>query len=43
MSELIYFLSVIVTLAAYGVALWLLWQGVELIYWVYCKITGREY
>jgi len=43
MSELLYFLSIMLTLAAYGVGIWLTWQGVELAYWIYCKATGRIY
>lgn len=43
MSDLFYLLSIFGVLAAYGVAGWVLWQGVELAYWIYCKATGREY
>jgi hypothetical protein len=43
MSEIFYFLSVMLTLAAYVVGGWILWQGVELAYWIYCKATGRTY
>jgi hypothetical protein len=43
MSELIYLLMGLLTVAGYIVGGWLLWQGVELVYWVYCKATGREY
>lgn len=43
MSAVMYFFSVMVTLAAYAVGIWILWQGVELAYWIYCKATGRTY
>jgi hypothetical protein len=43
MSELLYLLSVLLCLTAYAVAGFLLWQGVELAYWIFCKITRREY
>jgi len=43
MSAGLYFLSVMLTLAAYVVAGWIFWQGVELAYWIYCKVTGRIY
>lgn len=43
MSELAYLGSILFTLTAYAVAGWLVWQGVELGYWLYCKATGKEY
>lgn len=43
MSELAYLLSVLLAVAAYAVAGVLLWAAVEAGYWVYCKITGKEY
>lgn len=43
MSELIYLLMGLLTVATYIGGAWLLWQGVELGYWVYCKLTGKEY
>ena len=43
MSELVYLGSVLLTLTAYAVAGWALWQVVEGGYWVYCKLTGKEY
>ena len=43
MSELGYLLSVLLALAAYAVAGVLLWVAVEGIYYVWCKITGRDY
>jgi len=43
MSELAYLGSVLLALSAYAVAGWLLWQGVELGYWIYCKFTGKIY
>lgn len=43
MSELIYLLSVLLSLAAYAAVAVALWLGVEGAYWLYCKATGREY
>lgn len=43
MSELIYLLMVLLSIAAYAVAGVLLWAAVEGVYWIYCKIRGREY
>jgi hypothetical protein len=43
MSELLYLLSVLLSLAAYAVAGVALWAGVEGIYWVYCKAKGIKY
>jgi hypothetical protein len=43
MSELIYLLMILLTISAYAVGGWLLWQGVELAYWLYCKATGKDY
>jgi fucose permease len=43
MSELAYLGSILLAVAAYIVGAWLLWQVVEGVYWVYCKITGKEY
>ena len=43
MSELAYFGSVLLAIGAYAVGGWLLWQGVELGYWIYCKVTGKIY
>jgi len=43
MSDLIYLLSVLLSLAAYalaGVALWLIVEGG---YFIYCKLRGIEY
>jgi hypothetical protein len=42
-EDLAYLISVLLTLAAYGVGVWLLIKAVEGIYWVYCKIRGRDY
>jgi fucose permease len=42
-EDLGYLLSVLMTLAAYAVGFWLVWQAVEGVYWVYCKLTGRDY
>jgi hypothetical protein len=43
MSELLYLGSVLFTLTVYGFGVWALWQGVELVYWIYCKATGKTY
>lgn len=43
MSELIYLLMVLLTLAAYAVAGVALWAAVESVYYVWCKVTGRDY
>jgi hypothetical protein len=43
MSELAYLGSILLTLGAYAVAGWALWQLIEGGFWVYCKITGKEY
>jgi fucose permease len=43
MSELAYLLSVLLSLAAYAVAGAALWAAVEGSYYLFCKITGREY
>jgi hypothetical protein len=42
-EDLGYLLSVLLALAAYAVAFWVLIKAVEGIYWVYCKIRGRDY
>ncbi len=42
-EDLAYLISVLLTLAAYGVGVWLLIKAVEGIYWLYCKLTGRDY
>jgi hypothetical protein len=43
MSELIYLLSVLLGLAAYAVAGVALWAAVEGVYWLWCKVTKRDY
>ena len=43
MSEVLCLGSVLLAIGAYAFAGWLLWQGVELVYWVYCKATGKDY
>jgi hypothetical protein len=43
MSDLAYLLSALLAVAAYvvaGIALWLVVEGG---YWLWCKVTGREY
>ena len=43
MNDLAYLLSALLAVAAYvvaGVALWLVVEGG---YWLWCKVTGREY
>jgi hypothetical protein len=43
MSELAYLGSILLTLGAYAVAGWALWQLIEGGFWIYCKITGKDY
>ena len=43
MSELLYLLSVLLSLAAYAVAGVALWAGVEAVYFIYCKLRGIKY
>ena len=43
MSDLAYLLSVLLGVAAYVVAGVALWAAVEAIYWLWCKVSGREY
>ena len=43
MSEVAYLLSVLLALAAYAVAGVALWGAVEGSYWLWCKVTGRDY
>jgi hypothetical protein len=43
MSELAYLGSILLTFAAYAIAGWALWQLIEGAFWIYCKITGKDY
>lgn len=43
MSELIYLLMVLLSIAAYALIGVALWAAVEGVYYVWCKIRGREY
>lgn len=43
MDALIYLLMVLLSLAAYALAGVALWVVIEGGYWLYCKITGRDY
>jgi hypothetical protein len=43
MESVMYLLSALLAVAAYAVAGVLLWAAVEGIYYVWCKVTGREY
>lgn len=43
MDTLIYLLMVLLSLAAYALAGVALWVVIEGGYWLYCKITGRDY
>ena len=43
MHDIAYLLSALLAIAAYAVAGVLLWAAVEGIYYVWCKVTGREY
>lgn len=42
-EDLGYMLSVLLALAAYAVGFWVLIKVVEVVYWIYCKMTGRDY
>jgi hypothetical protein len=42
-EDLGYLISVLLTLAAYGVGFWLLLKVVEFSYRLFCKLTGRDY
>lgn len=42
-GDLAYVGSVLLALAGYAVGFWLLLKAVEGVYWLYCKLTGREY
>jgi hypothetical protein len=43
MSELAYFLSVLIAISAYIIAGVLLWGAVEGVYRLYCKVRGIKY
>lgn len=43
MSELIYLGSILLSFAVYIVGALALWGVVEGGYWLYCKITGKDY
>lgn len=43
MSEVAYLGSILLTFAAYAIAGWALWQLIEGGFWLYCKITGKDY
>jgi hypothetical protein len=43
MSELAYLLSVLLSLAIYAAAAVALWAAIESAYFIYCKVTGRDY
>lgn len=43
MSELAYLLSVLLSLAALAAAAVALWAAIEGAYFIYCRITGRNY
>lgn len=43
MLEVIYLLSVILTVAGYIIAGVALWLTVEATYWIYCKVRGIDY
>ena len=42
-ADLGYLLSILLALTAYGVGFWLLLKAVEGAYWLFCKLTGRDY
>lgn len=43
MSELGYFLTVILSLSALVLASYLVLQAIEGIYFIYCKVRGKDY
>lgn len=43
MIEVMYILSVLLAISIYAIAGVILWQGVELVYRIYCKIKGIDY
>jgi len=43
MNSAIYLLSILLAVSAWIVSAWIVWQGVELVYRVYCKVRGIEY
>lgn len=43
MSEIIYLFMALLSLAAYALIGVALWAAVEGVYYVWCKIRGREY
>ena len=43
MADLAYLLSALLAVAFYIGAAWLLWQLAELGYFIFCKLTRRDY
>ena len=43
MSDILYLVSVLLSIGVYITAAALLWVVVEAVYWIYCKATGRKY
>ena len=43
MSDLIYLISVLLSIGVYFAAAVLLWVAVEAVHYIYCKITGKRY
>jgi hypothetical protein len=43
MSELAYLLSVLIGLGSLIAGAVLLWAAVEGVYFIYCRVSGREY
>lgn len=43
MSEVLYLGSVLLALGLYALAGVAMWAVVEAGYWIYCKITGKDY
>ena len=43
MNDLFYVLSTLMSVALYIVGAWALWQVVEGVYWVYCKVTNKDF
>lgn len=43
MMELFYAVSAILMIAGYIIAGVIIWQLIEAIYWIYCKVRGIDY
>ena len=43
MSEVLYLGSIVLAVGLYAVAGWAVWQVIEGVYWLYCKVTNKTY